>query len=177
MQSKTFSLNAQKSTSVNICSFYLTLSLNVRYQIMSFNKLHIDRRFEVQMKFYVPHLSMASLWFSGSTSSIPFTPHFHTEEPSCALSGFDGRGDETLSPGLNWSDSIPDYHAVAQTWSVDVLQSGFCSNLSDKWLSHICCSEIRLVDQMNDTYLEQRPLRLLTLQHLDSASTFNDTSR
>lgn len=78
MQSKTFSLNAQKSTSVNICSFYLTLSLNVRYQIMSLNKLHIDRRFEVQMKFYVPHLSMASLCplsFNVTVSAVIFRLH------------------------------------------------------------------------------------------------------
>lgn len=64
---------------------------------------------------------------------------------------------------------------AAQTCCVNVLQVSFCSNRRDKWLSHICSSEIRLVDQMNDTYLEHRPLTVYTA--LDSASKFNDTSR
>lgn len=95
-------------TSVNICSvlytFFRAFNLNVRYQMVSFNKLHVDRNgdesvsaaaaldpFEVQIKFYVLHLSVAcfcSLSLNSAMSAMIFTlPQEHSIHPTFSQRG------------------------------------------------------------------------------------------
>lgn len=95
-------------TSVNIFSvlynFFRAFNLNVRYQMVSFNKLHVDRYgdesvsaaaaldpFEVQIKFYVLHLSVASfcsLSLNSAVSAMIFTlPQQHPIHPTSSQRG------------------------------------------------------------------------------------------